>query len=220
MRLFIKDIKVDIISSTEAVKLKKNVKSLSYGDFDLNTTGNVYIGDLKQKELRKLLTILVDNKSAVKSLVLKLRKEIEPIQAVIKDKFKLIEAAGGIVEKEADALYIHRLGKWDLPKGKLEKGETIEEGALREVYEECNVEATIQSHLMDTFHIHKYKGKYRLKKTYWYLMKVVGNPELKPQLEEAIDEVCWKSTEEAKLEVYPDTYKSLRELMKLYFKEN
>ncbi len=217
MRLFIKDIKVDIIQPDDEVKLKKGVKKFFYGDFDLKSKGHFYLEDLKQNELRKILIILLDNDSDVKSIVLRLRKNLEPIEVITKEKFKLIEAGGGIVEKNETALYIHRLGKWDLPKGKIEKGETIEQGALREVYEECNVEAKITKHLMNTFHIHKYKEKYRLKKTYWYLMEVVGNPVLEPQLEEFIDEVCWKSKKEAKNIVYPDTYKSLRKLLNLYF---
>lgn len=217
MRLFIKDIKVDILKPSQELKLAKGLKKKSYGNFSLQTKGNVCIDDLKQKELRKLLKVLVDNDSSVESLVLRLRKEVEPVQAITKEKFKLIEAGGGIVEKGKKALYIHRLGKWDIPKGKLEKNETIEEGALREVYEECNVKATIQQHLMDTYHIHKYKGKYRLKKTYWYLMEVVGNPKLKPQTEEGIDEVCWFSKKTARSLVYPDTYDSLKELLDIYF---
>ena len=150
-------------------------------------------------------------------LYLVLKKEVAPVEAILKKKFVLIEAAGGIVEKGKKALYIHRLGYWDLPKGKLEKGETIEEGALREVFEECNVEAEVVQHLVNTYHIYKYKKRYVLKRTYWYQMKVIGEPELKPQTEEAIDDVQWFSKKKAKSLVYPNTYRSLKELLDVYW---
>jgi 8-oxo-dGTP pyrophosphatase MutT (NUDIX family) len=116
-------------------------------------------------------------------------------------QFKLIEAAGGLVQNQSDEwLFIHRNGMWDLPKGKLEKGEGIEECAVREVAEECGIdEPTIIQPLSPTYHTYELKGKRILKKTHWYLMKSSDSSELVPQTEEGITEVKWVSTEEAKI---------------------
>ena len=48
---------------------------------------------------------------------------IEELWADFRNYFKNIEAAGGVViNPENKIIFIHRLGKWDLPKGKIEKG--------------------------------------------------------------------------------------------------
>lgn len=110
----------------------------------------------------------------------------------IKSHFIFIEAAGGIVRNEFnEILTMVRRGKNDLPKGKCEKNESVEQTALREVQEECGVEnLTIDSFLMATYHIYPYKGSFALKKTWWYNMKA-PKQKLLPQTEEDITEVKW-----------------------------
>ncbi len=117
-----------------------------------------------------------------------------------KSNYQLVEAAGGLVQNQnGDWLFIHRNGMWDLPKGKLEKGESIENCAVREVAEECGIEEpTIIKPLNTTYHSYTLKGQRILKPTYWYLMKSSDESALVPQTEEGIDEVKWVSTEEAK----------------------
>ncbi len=107
--------------------------------------------------------------------------------------FKIIEAAGGLVENQLQQwLFIYRNGFWDLPKGKLEKGESIEECAVREVAEECGIEEpVIIRALTPTYHTYSIKGKRILKPTYWYLMKSSDTSNLVPQTEEGITEVKW-----------------------------
>lgn len=114
--------------------------------------------------------------------------------------YKLIEAAGGLVSNaDGDWLFIHRNGMWDLPKGKLETDESIEECAVREVAEECGIELpTIIKPLTPTFHTYELKGQRILKKTYWYLMKSEDRSDLVPQTEEGISEVKWVTTDVAK----------------------
>lgn len=91
---------------------------------------------------------------------------------------------------------IKRKGFWDLPKGKIEKGENDEEGALREVEEETGlVGMHIDRHLVDTFHTYDLKGKMVLKRSTWFLMKCQGAPTLTPQVEEEIEKVEWCSEE-------------------------
>jgi 8-oxo-dGTP pyrophosphatase MutT (NUDIX family) len=130
-------------------------------------------------------------------------------------QFKLIEAAGGLVQNQSDEwLFIHRNGMWDLPKGKLEKGEGIEECAVREVAEECGIdEPTIIQPLSPTYHTYELKGKRILKKTHWYLMKSSDSSELVPQTEEGLTEVKWVSTEEAKI-LSEASFGSIQEVIK------
>ena len=89
----------------------------------------------------------------------------------IKEEFVYREAAGGIVQNEDDELlFIYRLETWDLPKGGIEKGESPEIAAYREIKEECGISShVLTQHLKDTYHIYKMNGKMHLKKTFWYL---------------------------------------------------
>ncbi|MBK9671561.1 MAG: NUDIX domain-containing protein [Bacteroidetes bacterium] len=75
-------------------------------------------------------------------------------QNALNSIYTKIEAAGGIVKnKQGQLLFIFRHGKWDLPKGKIEKGENEQDAALREVEEECGIaELTLQKKLTTTFH--------------------------------------------------------------------
>lgn len=110
-------------------------------------------------------------------------------------EFRKIGAAGGIVckSKTYDAiLMIHRLGKWDLPKGKTEKGETIMDSAIREVEEECGIrKLKITRKLMPTYHLYVIKNEWVIKKTSWFLMVSTDSGELIPQQEEGIKEARW-----------------------------
>ena len=136
----------------------------------------------------------------------------------LKSQFTIVEAAGGVVEKEDKVLMIFRLGKWDLPKGKLEKGETPEIGGVREVEEECNIKASLEELIVVTWHTYKRGGKYMLKKTYWYRMKCEDDEHMAPQVEEDIDQVAWLSRQEVK-EVMVNSYRSIRYVMRKYYRQ-
>jgi len=108
--------------------------------------------------------------------------------------FKLIEAAGGLVRnlKTNHFLFIFRNKKWDLPKGRINKNEEVQKAAIREVEEETGVEnLTITKPLNTTYHIFKRNRKYRLKKTFWYLMETDYNGELTPETKEGIEKAIW-----------------------------
>lgn len=134
----------------------------------------------------------------------------------LKAKYKFMRAAGGLVQNaDGDWLFIFRGGKWDLPKGKLEKGETEEEGAVREVQEECGLGAIQLEHkLGNTYHVFNTYGKDILKETSWYLMRTSGVPELTPQLEEDIQEARWISTDDLQ-EPVQNTYQNIRDVLAL-----
>jgi 8-oxo-dGTP pyrophosphatase MutT (NUDIX family) len=109
----------------------------------------------------------------------------------IKSRMPLIQAAGGIVEHNGEFLYIFRRGHWDLPKGKIEAGEKIEQAAIREVNEECGIsKLRITKPLPTSYHIYFEEGRHVIKETFWFKMKTEDNLEtLKPQLEEGITEI-------------------------------
>ncbi|WP_046744126.1 NUDIX hydrolase [Kordia zhangzhouensis] len=126
-------------------------------------------------------------------------------------KLPLVEAAGGLVKnEEGKTLFIFRNGKWDLPKGKTEKKESIEETAIREVVEETGVRGLmITDFLMQTYHIFKRNGEYRLKLTHWYAMKTAYNGVLCPQEDEGIVHVVWKDDEEIR-EALQNSYENIK----------
>lgn len=134
----------------------------------------------------------------------------------VKEKIPVCKAGGGLVyNKAGDVLFIFRNGKWDLPKGGIEKGEEIEDTAIREVEEETGVSNLKITHkLQKTYHVFKRGGKYKLKVTHWYEMRTdfTGTP--KPQANEGIEKVAWLNPEEIK-----EALKNSYENIKLLFQE-
>jgi 8-oxo-dGTP pyrophosphatase MutT (NUDIX family) len=108
-------------------------------------------------------------------------------------KFTVIQAAGGLVYNEkSEVLLIFRRGKWDLPKGKLDEGESLEECAVREVGEETGLQhIELIAPLMITYHTYHEGTRHVLKESHWYSMKTSGKQTLVPQLEEDIQEIRW-----------------------------
>jgi 8-oxo-dGTP pyrophosphatase MutT (NUDIX family) len=128
-------------------------------------------------------------------------------------QYKLVIAGGGLVRNGKNKiLFIYRNKRWDLPKGKAEYAELIEETALREVKEECGLTNLIViKHIIDTYHTYDLKGSRKLKKTSWYLMHS-NDVELVPQLEEGITKIKW--VKEEKLDkIYQNTYPSIMEVV-------
>jgi 8-oxo-dGTP pyrophosphatase MutT (NUDIX family) len=124
----------------------------------------------------------------------------EEILKKFSKKIPLVVAAGGVVtNKTGKVLFIYRNNKWDLPKGKVEKGETLEEAALREVEEETGVQGLkVENFLRATYHIFKRNGKYKLKEVHWYSMSTTYKGDLIGNLEEGIEKVKWKSPKKIK----------------------
>lgn len=174
----------------------------------------------KEKDHNLFLLDTVDVTDVVKQLnkgFIKQAYFYHPDSEVLLDKMKeklpLVIAAGGyVVNDKKQILFIFRNGKWDLPKGKVDKGESIEEAAIREVKEETGVKKLkIKSLRQITYHLFKRNGVLKLKETHWYNMKTVYDGKLKPQLDEGINEVVWKSREEAD-EALTNSYRNIADL--------
>jgi 8-oxo-dGTP pyrophosphatase MutT (NUDIX family) len=119
--------------------------------------------------------------------------EIKYLWKHFRSYFSEIEAAGGLVKHTSGSyLFIERRGKWDLPKGHLEYGESPEVCALREVEEECGIKNhVIIKTLNPSYHTYRYEGISYLKKTYWFLMSYDGDKAVTPQTEEDITKAEW-----------------------------
>jgi ADP-ribose pyrophosphatase YjhB (NUDIX family) len=131
-------------------------------------------------------------------------------------KFTVIVAAGGLIENEKEeVLLIFRRGKWDLPKGKIDWNEALEGCAIREVGEETGVKgAEIIRPLTVTYHTYHEGARFILKESHWFLMKVKGEQDLRPQEEEDITEIRWISRKD--LPGYmKNMYPAVRDVMKL-----
>jgi 8-oxo-dGTP pyrophosphatase MutT (NUDIX family) len=145
---------------------------------------------------------------------------IDEIWTEFQKLFRIIEAAGGVVNNETgEILFIKRLGRWDLPKGKMEKGESREESAVREIEEETglsNVE--LVRFINTTYHVYiERNGDKVLKCTHWFEMNFNGEDTSKPQIEEGITEVAWKNTTQIENEVFPSTFKNIKLIIKEFW---
>ena len=144
-------------------------------------------------------------------------ESIDQIWKEFQNLFRIIEAAGGLVNNpEGDILFIKRLGKWDLPKGKMEKGESREESAVREIEEETGLkDVELVQFINTTYHIYvERNGEKVLKCTHWFEMNFNGEDTSKPQIEEGITEVAWKNTSQIEEEVFPSTFKNIKLIVK------
>ncbi|MFI3318375.1 MAG: NUDIX domain-containing protein [Rikenellaceae bacterium] len=139
----------------------------------------------------------------------------EPYQTLMdfaKD-FKAVLAAGGLVcNEQGRFLMILRNGRWDLPKGHWEQGESIEDCALREVEEETGADLlTISKPICITRHTYTVKGEWELKSTHWFSMRSTTHHSLSPQREEGIDSAGWFTAEECE-QMIKGSYPTIREI--------
>ncbi|NJK97565.1 MAG: NUDIX domain-containing protein [Bacteroidales bacterium] len=143
-----------------------------------------------------------------------LHKDTELIMEHIKSLYTILEAAGGVIRRaDGKFLGILRNGVWDLPKGKVEKGEFYKQTALREVKEECGLNSIeVGKRLIDTYHTYSEKGKSILKRTIWYEMHLKKDETPVLQAEEGITDCRWFDTETVG-EALKNTYESLRDVL-------
>lgn len=146
-----------------------------------------------------------------------LHPDLEELRTRFFKKFEIHVAGGGLVlNKNKEILMIFRRGFWDLPKGHLDKGETIEACALREVQEETGLNlVSILSPLCITYHTYEHGTHHILKESHWYLMQFAAKETLVPQTEEDIEKIEWVKPEE--LPVYlAKAYPSIRDVVQAY----
>jgi len=170
---------------------------------------------IKKTNLQKLLKKVENGKLTNLNLY---HKKEEKLLKHLKKKLKTVIAGGGLViNKKGEILFIHRKGRWDLPKGKTEKNETIEESAVREVIEETQVKDLIVKKLIQpTYHIIKSNDSYKLKETFWFEMHTPYTGELKPETSEDIDQAVWRDLEGTKSALI-DTYENIKLLFPYNF---
>ncbi len=176
---------------------------------------NVLFKNPTPETVDQLLHLMTQRKFKAVSMITFASKDKEGITDHIKTRFKVVEAGGGIVEKDGKYLMILRKKKWDLPKGKKEKKETIEKCARREVEEETGVKVKIDYKVTAIWHTYMQNQKFILKKTYWFAMTCKDDTNLAPQLAEGIKEVKWMTMDEMQIALV-DSYRSLRYVVQEY----
>ena len=176
------------------------------------------------QQMARLVEILhtPDNESG---LVL-FHPDLHYLKQQVTGHFLQIEAAGGVVQNERkEVLLIFRRGHWDLPKGKVDEGESLEEAAIREVKEETGLEGSLRilskvffaDNLNEaTYHTYDYKGTAALKVSHWYLMQYTGNAVLTPQTEEDIEQAVWVGVGDLPKYLEP-MYPSVKDVLKAVF---
>lgn len=220
MKIYINDI---------PVKIKRD-KERDEGRFDqiLNGTsrdvietarlkGKVLIRNKSEDAIDQLLKIMTTKKlKKVKSILIEVKNKAKA-EKYLMSKFDVIQAAGGIVEKDDRILLILRNGLWDIPKGKLENNEKKREGAVREVEEETGAKVEIKDKICSTWHTYIRNNKYVLKNTFWYRMSCLDDSRLKPQKSENIKKVVWMNETEVDLAMH-HTFETIKRLIKQYRK--
>ena len=220
MNVFINDIPLIIKKLSEKVYRHKYDLVLNPNDefTSKDLIGDVLVSDATPVFIDRLLRLMeVKKLKKLKSLTMLVRKK-NILILHLKDQFKIAKAAGGLVVKDGPVLMIYRLGKWDLPKGKLKSDEDQAAGALREVEEETNIKLELGEELPSTWHSYAYKGNKMLKKTSWFLMNCLDDSLMKPQTEEYIEEVRWMSPQEA-LTKLEESYASIALVVRHYLTE-
>ena len=183
-----------IILTTE-VEQETNFKNYL---LDTVAIGKV-IKDLQKKNIQEV-RLIGDDKTTLLKKFLKLLPNV-------------IAGGGKVYNDRGEVLFIYRNNKWDLPKGKAERKETIDKTAVREVEEETGINGlSITKPLEMTYHIFKRNGKHRIKVTYWFEMHSNYDGPLLPQEKEGITKVAWLKKAEME-EALNNSYANIRALV-------
>ena len=155
------------------------------------------INSLKFKDPSQVIFLVINMmNNEIKETQCLYSKNVSLLFQVFLDNFTFIRSAGGVVFNNDKSLWIYRNRIWDLPKGGIEDGESLEDAAIREVQEECGIkEVFLDNFLGSSLHMYKEKNEIILKEVIWYRMKT-KQIELTPQTEEGITKVEWKTKEE------------------------
>lgn len=156
------------------------------GDFSV-TAGNENDEDLRKVWTDKIKALQLDRDHHV------VVQDLDKFMNLLFETFPIIEAAGGyVLNTQGKLLMIFRKEFWDLPKGKLDEGESLEETAKREVEEECGIgKLHIISEPFSTYHVYEERGRVVIKHSVWYAMKTSDTQQPVPQEEEEITDARW-----------------------------
>jgi 8-oxo-dGTP pyrophosphatase MutT (NUDIX family) len=221
MKIFVNDKPLELLSLAELDSSKTFEHSYQNVDEipeDVEWEGDVIFYEPSQDLVIRLLYLMRTRKMKRLDSITLVTVAKKELKTFVKSRFLIVKAAGGVVTKKQKVLLIHRLGKWDFPKGKFDKGETPEQCAKREVEEECNVKVRPGVHICTTWHTYTQNRRSILKKTYWYHMTCTNDSGMKPQQEEGIDDIRWFSEIEVKTALI-GSYPSMRYLFKKYLKK-
>jgi 8-oxo-dGTP pyrophosphatase MutT (NUDIX family) len=222
MKIFVNDKPVELISYEELEPTKAYdfiFSNLTELPVDIEWEEDILFHEPSQDIIIRLLYLLRTRKMKNLDSITLVTKDKKSMKNFIKSRFMIIKAAGGIVSKKDKILMIYRLGKWDFPKGKFDRGESPAECAKREVEEETNIKVKLGSHVCNTWHTYTQNRKSILKKTYWFAMDSISDVGMKPQLEEGIEDILWLSEADSKTALI-NSYPSMRYLFKQYLKNH
>lgn len=180
--------------------------------FQTSKTTHVAAYNGKKKMLQQYLDML--DKTPQTEAVLIYASDLNGLWADFQACFKVLEAAGGYVLNSAGELLVFfRRDSWDMPKGKIDPGETPQQAAVREVQEETGlVHVQLGGFLAHTYHTYEMKGQRILKKTWWYRM-TTSDTQLVPQTEEDIEQIQWvepKTWLLSGIPIYPNILEVIR----------
>lgn len=193
-------------------KIYMNQSLLILADFSPAWEGPLQTIGLQEIDLKNLF--IESTKEKQQKVYLCIHPEIEQAFKGLLQKIRVIKAAGGLVENgNGEYLFIHRLGKWDLPKGKVEENEKVRDASVREVEEECGIKIDyLGPKITTTYHTYCMRDKFILKQTKWYKMGVNKKPKLTPQTEEDIQQAIWLPVSELN-KVRKNTYPLILDLI-------
>ena len=220
MNLFINDIPILILKAGKQPSEGHVNHSIDAKKEEITKAKLIHHVWVKRAGTEHLDVILDHVNSKVPTNLLSLVITVEDYDAFkvyLKNKFKVVKAAGGLIRKKDRFLMIYRMKKWDLPKGKKESGEKYAQTAMREVEEECNIQVTVGKKLCTTWHTYTMNKNSMLKKTRWYMMDLVDDSKSKPSLEEDIEELRWMTQKEV-YHALENSYKSIRFVFEEYYK--
>lgn len=219
MIIFVNDIPVRILKADEQPDQGRVNLVLDAAEEPLTQAKlihHVWIQKVSEDDLGLLFNFL-DSKVPTNLFSLYLSvKNYEGIKQFLRQKFKVVKAAGGLVRKKDKFLMIYRMKKWDLPKGKIEKGEKNRKAAAREVEEECNVTVKVDGKICTTWHTYTMNKRAMIKKTRWYVMDVVDDSKMRPDLSEDIEETRWMNGKEV-YHALEHSYKSISYVFERYY---
>ncbi|MEM9325805.1 MAG: NUDIX hydrolase [Bacteroidota bacterium] len=219
MKIFINDIPVNLMKTSSIRNMGAFIHVLDGTEriVPKMLLDDVLVLNASPENVDELLHLMTDKKLKNLDSVTFATEDKKHLLKYIKRKFSIVKAAGGVVEKDQKTLLIYRLGKWDLPKGKQDKGETIKQCAIREVEEETGVKVHLGERIGHTWHTYTRNKKYVLKKTSWFTMKCEDDRDMGPQLEENIDDVKWMDLTETREALF-ESYRTIRYVMTEYHK--